>query len=159
MNERQDETDVPRGGYDLRQRQRRRFHPAGALSRVDVRDINERLLIAGLREQELAATLEAERARLAAILASIGDAVLVVDHDGHPVLTNAAYIQLMETLAIVPALMTADRPPRRRPGAGRRAVTPSPSTSAAWTPTGRAAGGKRAGGQSAAPRTRRGASW
>jgi len=72
---------------------------------AELRDINERLLIAGLREQELAAaleaeratleaeraTLEAERARLAVILAGIGDAVLVVDEAGTPVHTNAAY--------------------------------------------------------------------
>jgi len=111
MSEREDETDALRGGYELRRRRRGRSHPAGAPASVDVRDVNERLLIAGLREQELAATLEAERARLVAILASIGDAVLVVDRDGHPLLTNAAYTQLMETLAVVPALMTADGQP------------------------------------------------
>jgi len=78
---------------------------------VELRDVNERLLIAGLREQELAAALEGERAQLAVILASIGDAVLVVDRDGHPVLTNAAYARMMETLAVVPALETADGQP------------------------------------------------
>jgi two-component system, chemotaxis family, CheB/CheR fusion protein len=48
--------------------------------------------------QELAASVEAqrriseeERARLQAILVSMGDAVLVVDRSGEPVLTNAAY--------------------------------------------------------------------
>jgi len=78
---------------------------------VELREVNERLLIAGLREQELAAALEGERAQLAVILTSIGDAVLVVDRDGHPVLTNAAYARMMETLAVVPALETADGQP------------------------------------------------
>src|SRR2546423_15133876 len=36
---------------------------------AELRDVAERLLIAGLREQELAAALEAERAQLAVILA------------------------------------------------------------------------------------------
>jgi len=44
--------------------------------------------------REVATALEAQRARLAAILASVGDAVLVVDQSGRPVLTNAAYEQL-----------------------------------------------------------------
>jgi len=75
---------------------------------AELRDINERLLIAGLREQELAAaleaeratleaeraTLEAERARLAVILAGMGDAVLVVDPTGAIIRTNAAYARL-----------------------------------------------------------------
>jgi len=56
--------------------------------------VNEGLLIAGLREQELATALEAERAQLAAILASIGDAVAVVDRTGTPLRTNAAYAAL-----------------------------------------------------------------
>jgi len=69
-----------------------------APSPAELRDVNERLLIAGLREQELAAalaikrvTLEAERAQLAVILAGIGDAVLVVDGAGTPVRANVAY--------------------------------------------------------------------
>src|SRR5262249_26017053 len=41
--------------------------------------------------QELAATSEQERARLEAILGSLGDAVLVVNSSGVPQLTNAAY--------------------------------------------------------------------
>jgi len=61
---------------------------------VVLRDVNEQLLIAGLREQELAATLEAERAQLAVILAGIGDAVLVVDEAGTPLRANAAYARL-----------------------------------------------------------------
>jgi len=61
---------------------------------AELRDVNERLLIAGLREQELAVTLGAERARLAVILASIGDAVLVVDEAGTPVHTNVAYARM-----------------------------------------------------------------
>ncbi|WP_437683865.1 CheR family methyltransferase [Sorangium sp. So ce131] len=41
--------------------------------------------------QELAVPIEAERARLSAILRSMGDALLVVDGAGRPVLTNDAY--------------------------------------------------------------------
>ena len=65
-----------------------------ASTMVELRDVNEQLLIAGLREQELAAALEAERAQLAVILAGIGDAVLVVDEAGTPVRTNAAYARI-----------------------------------------------------------------
>jgi len=57
----------------------------------ELRAVNEQLLIAGLREQDLAAVLEGERASLAAILACIPDGVMVVDPQGQPVLTNAAY--------------------------------------------------------------------
>jgi signal transduction histidine kinase len=56
---------------------------------AELRDVNEQLLIAGLREQELGAALEAERAQLAVILAGIGDearaereAALQVAHRG-----------------------------------------------------------------------------
>jgi two-component system CheB/CheR fusion protein len=56
--------------------------------------------------QDLARTLEAqrrasdaERARLATILASMGDAVLVVDRAGRPVLTNAACERMFGDLA------------------------------------------------------------
>lgn len=62
---------------------------------VALRDVNERLLISALREQELAAELEAERTQLAVILAAIADAVLVVDAQGRPVLTNPAYARMM----------------------------------------------------------------
>ncbi len=61
---------------------------------AELRAVNEGLLIAGLREQELATALEAERAQLAAVLASIGDAVAVVDRTGTPLRTNAAYAAL-----------------------------------------------------------------
>ena len=71
-----------------------RRRPA-ALTVEERREVSERLLIASLREQELAETLAAERAQLAAILASIGDAVLVVDHAGTAVLTNAAFEEMV----------------------------------------------------------------
>jgi two-component system CheB/CheR fusion protein len=61
---------------------------------AELRAVNEQLLIAGLREQELAAALEAERAQLAVILAGIGDAVLVVDQAGTIMRANAAYARL-----------------------------------------------------------------
>ncbi len=74
---------------------------AGPPTVAELRDVNERLLIAGLREQELAAalaaeraTLDAERARLAVILADMGDAVLVVDPTGAISRTNAAYARM-----------------------------------------------------------------
>src|ERR671931_105746 len=66
----------------------------GAGGPAELREVNEQLLIAGLREQELAAALEAERAQLAVILAGIGDAVLVVDGAWTPVRTNAAYARM-----------------------------------------------------------------
>ncbi len=66
-----------------------------APSPAELRDVNEQLLIAGLREQELAAALEVERAQLAVILAGIGDAVLVVDGTGATVRTNAAYARMV----------------------------------------------------------------
>src|ERR687886_1384646 len=56
---------------------------------AELRDVNEQLLIAALREQELAAAREAERAQRAVILAGIGDearaeleAALQVAHRG-----------------------------------------------------------------------------
>jgi len=74
---------------------------AATPSPAELRDVNERLLIAGLHEQELAAaleieraTLEAERRQLAVILGGISDAVLVVDGAGAPVRANAAYTRM-----------------------------------------------------------------
>ena len=71
-------------------------------SLAELRDVNERLLIASLREQELVmalaaerATLDAERTQLAVILAGIGDAVLVVDGAGTLVRANAAYARMV----------------------------------------------------------------
>ncbi|HVA89491.1 MAG TPA: ATP-binding protein [Chloroflexota bacterium] len=61
---------------------------------TELREVNEHLLISGLREQELAEALEAERAQLAVILAGIGDAVMVVDQAGTIVRANAAYARL-----------------------------------------------------------------
>ncbi len=52
--------------------------------------------------QELAAVLEAERAQLAVILASIEDAVLVVDQTGAPLRLNAAYVQLFGDAVVAP---------------------------------------------------------
>jgi two-component system CheB/CheR fusion protein len=90
----EEKTGATRGGYALQRRRRWRSRPFAALSPAELRDVNERLLIAGLREQELAATLEAERAQLAVILADIGDAVLVVGPTGAIVRTNPAYARL-----------------------------------------------------------------
>jgi two-component system CheB/CheR fusion protein len=52
---------------------------------------NDDLHARSVELQELARASEEERARLAAILASIGDAVVVVGSNGTPLLTNAAY--------------------------------------------------------------------
>ena len=67
---------------------------AAAPTVAELREVNERLLIAGLREQELAAALEAEQAQLVAVLAGIADAVLVVDREGRLVRTNTAYARM-----------------------------------------------------------------
>ncbi len=87
MDEREETAGAPRAD--------RRPVAVPASAAAVLRDVNEGLLLAGLREQELAAALEAERARLAVILAGIGDAVLVVDGAGTPVRTNAAYARLL----------------------------------------------------------------
>ena len=70
----------------------------------DLREVNEGLLLAGLREQELVVLLEDERAQLAVILDSIEDALLVVDPQGQPVLVNAAYTHLMRSPTGTPVL-------------------------------------------------------
>jgi len=75
---------------------------AAAPTVTELRDVNERLLIAGLREQELATALEAERAQLAAVLADIGDAVLVVGPTGAIVRTNAAYARMAGGAPLAP---------------------------------------------------------
>jgi two-component system, chemotaxis family, CheB/CheR fusion protein len=63
-------------------------------TKADLRNINEHLLLSAIREQELTAALEVERAQLAVILASMGDAVEVVNTAGDVVRSNAAYAQL-----------------------------------------------------------------
>ncbi|HEU5330904.1 MAG TPA: chemotaxis protein CheB [Thermomicrobiales bacterium] len=55
---------------------------------------NDDLHARSIELQELAQTSQEERARLAAVLAGMGDAVLVVDAAGTPILTNAAYARL-----------------------------------------------------------------
>jgi len=55
---------------------------------------NDDLEARGVEIEQASALLEAERSRLAAILASIGDGVLVVDAAGRTVLKNAAFNQL-----------------------------------------------------------------
>lgn len=52
-----------------------------------------------------------ERQRLSAILASMSDALLVVDTSGEPILTNTAYDQLFGTLPNTPRLEDADGRP------------------------------------------------
>lgn len=55
---------------------------------------NDDLQARSLELQEMARTSDEERARLEAILLSMGDAVMVVNRDGALVLTNAAYARM-----------------------------------------------------------------
>ncbi len=55
---------------------------------------NDDLSARGLELQDLTRTVDAERSRLAAILSSMADAVMVVDADGGVALTNAAFQRL-----------------------------------------------------------------
>jgi two-component system CheB/CheR fusion protein len=55
---------------------------------------NDDLQARGLELQELARSVDEERSRLAAVLAGLPDAVLVVDRQGVPILTNEAYYRL-----------------------------------------------------------------
>ncbi len=101
---------------------------------AELRDVNERLLMAALRAQELAAalqveqaTLETERARLAVILAEMGDAVLVTSATGALLHTNAAYARIAGGAARPLAPQDAQgRALRDAPGAGgaRRKIQP-----------------------------------
>jgi len=59
---------------------------------------NDELQARAAEMEEMAATHAAERARLATVLAGMGDAVVVVDRDGRVVLTNAAYDELVRML-------------------------------------------------------------
>jgi two-component system, chemotaxis family, CheB/CheR fusion protein len=84
---------TPRGdGDDAQEAQPE--HASVSPRLAELWEVNEQLLIAGLREQELAAALDVEREHLAVILAAIGDAVVVVDQAGLIVRTNAAYARL-----------------------------------------------------------------
>jgi two-component system CheB/CheR fusion protein len=68
--------------------------------------------------EELAAMHSAERSRLTTLLAGMGDAVLVVDHQGRAVRTNPAYDELMRTIG-APFVPTDDHnmplPPEELP--------------------------------------------
>jgi two-component system CheB/CheR fusion protein len=82
---------------------------------------NDELHARAMELEELAAEHAAERARLSAVLGSMGDAVLVVDAEGRALRTNAAYDALIDALGapFVPAdaqgipLPAADAPERR----------------------------------------------
>jgi two-component system CheB/CheR fusion protein len=86
---------------------------------------NDDLESRGLQLQDTTIALEAERSRLAAILASMADAVLVVDGRGETMLTNAAYERLLGSPGAEPALgdeegrpLPTDATPRRRAARG-----------------------------------------
>jgi two-component system CheB/CheR fusion protein len=77
-----------------------------AQATVEELNVSNDELQARARElEELAITHSMEQARLAALLAGMADAVLVVDHQGRAVRTNAAYDALVRSLggAMVPA--------------------------------------------------------
>jgi two-component system CheB/CheR fusion protein len=86
---------------------------------------NDDLEARGLQLQDTAVALEAERSRLAAILTSMGDAVLVVDRTGKTILANAAYTRLYEDEGADHALadsqgepLSAEATPRQRAARG-----------------------------------------
>ncbi len=72
---------------------------------------NDDLESRGLQLQDTAVALEAERSRLAAVLASMSDAVLVVDQLGRTILANAAYEHLFEATEAELALGDAQGEP------------------------------------------------
>jgi two-component system CheB/CheR fusion protein len=70
-----------------------------AQATVEELNVSNDELQARARElEELAATHAMEQERLSAVLAGMGDAVLVVDHQGKVVRTNAAYDELLRSL-------------------------------------------------------------
>ncbi len=86
---------------------------------------NDDLAARSVELQEMATAAEAERARLAAILASIGEAVLVVNQQGEFVLTNASYKQMFGSAGARFAArddtghsLPADATPQRRAARG-----------------------------------------
>ena len=90
---------------------------------------NDELSVRGLELEDLAETHASERSRLSAILASMGEAVVVVDPAGEVIRSNAAYDTLTAgldgTLFGWDALglpLTPDVSPLRRAGQGERFV-------------------------------------
>jgi two-component system CheB/CheR fusion protein len=85
---------------------------------------NEDLAARDAESRRMAATLTDERARLAAVLAGMSDAVAVVDREGTLVRTNAAYDRLATTLSAEAAraedgrLLGPDEMPGRRAARG-----------------------------------------
>ncbi|MDQ3549419.1 MAG: PAS domain-containing protein, partial [Chloroflexota bacterium] len=69
---------------------------AHAIAPTELRDINERLLIAGLREQELAAELRRQLAFTSAITRSLGEGVCALDRDGRVTFANTAATRLLD---------------------------------------------------------------
>jgi PAS domain-containing protein len=79
---------------------------------------NEEVQARSLELRDLAQTYQAEQARLSAVLLSMGDAVLVVNQDGLPLLCNRAYEQGFGPLDAHFVALGADAtpwPPRPRP--------------------------------------------
>lgn len=62
----------------------------------ELRALNQRLVIAGVRQQELAEQAEIQAAQWNALLDSIADGVLVVDEHGHLVVANPAAREVLE---------------------------------------------------------------
>lgn len=84
---------------------------------------NDELTARSLQLENLAETNAAERARLAVILASLGDVVIVVDANAAPVLTNAAYDALVDSLGrpLIPADVNGVPLPREQTPQARAA--------------------------------------
>jgi two-component system CheB/CheR fusion protein len=74
------------------------LHEEAQASLEELNVANDELQARGAEAEELAAIHAAERSRLAAVLASMADAVIVVDRTGQPVLTNAAYDEMVGAL-------------------------------------------------------------
>ena len=72
------------------------LHEEAQASLEELNIANDELQARGLESEALAATHAAERGRLAGVLTSMADAVVVVDRTGRAIRTNAAYDQLRE---------------------------------------------------------------
>jgi two-component system CheB/CheR fusion protein len=86
---------------------------------------NDDLQTRNLEIQELAISVEAARARLNAVLNSLGDAIVLVDSQGRTILTNGLYdelfptpFELLEVRALDGSTLSEDQLPNRRAGRG-----------------------------------------
>ncbi len=80
--------------------------------RDQIREMNERLLLSSIREQELAENATRLHAQLSALLVTLPDAIAVVDPSGRPVLLNDAAREIVGVEQ--PGQSPAKRPDLRR---------------------------------------------